>query len=128
VSGHDSYTAFGFANPTRRVLATVLHTRTEVTRLDTHQNGSDAAHVGYSSDVIEVVEQYLYRPLRRPFGVLVRLAQRLQSGHLAAYLAARLAAQVTLLSPWAPRSPSVLASSWASALLSSAPVPASWSG
>ena len=30
VSGRDSYTAFGFANPTRRVLAAVLHTKAEV--------------------------------------------------------------------------------------------------
>jgi formate hydrogenlyase subunit 3/multisubunit Na+/H+ antiporter MnhD subunit len=106
VSGHDSYTAFGFANPTRRVLATVLHTRTEVTRLDAGQDGSaehvgreaaTAAHVGYSSDVIEVVEEYLYRPLRRPFGMLVRLAQRLQSGHLAAYLAYMLITLLALL-------------------------------
>jgi hydrogenase-4 component B len=95
VSGHDSYTAFGFANPTRRVLAAVLHTRTEVTR---HSGGAEeetgAAHVGYSSDVIEVVEEYLYRPLRRPLRMLVHLAQRLQSGHLAAYLAYML---ITLL-------------------------------
>ncbi len=106
VSGHDSYTAFGFANPTRRVLATVLHTRTEVTRFDAGPDGSAEqpgleiaapAHVGYSSDVIEVVEQYLYRPLRRPFGMLVRLAQRLQSGHLAAYLAYMLIALVAVL-------------------------------
>src|ERR1700689_3407180 len=32
VEGRDSYTAFGFANPTRRVLAAVLHTRAEVRR------------------------------------------------------------------------------------------------
>ncbi len=30
VSGRDSYTAFGFANPTRRVLAAALHTQAEV--------------------------------------------------------------------------------------------------
>jgi hypothetical protein len=107
VSGHDSYTAFGFANPTRRVLATVLHTRTEVTRLGAGRSdaaeqaepgaGTEAAHVGYSSDVIEVVEAYLYRPLRRAFGMLVRLAQRLQSGHLAAYLAYMLIALLAVL-------------------------------
>ena len=63
VSGRDSYTAFGFANPTRRVLATVLHTRTEVRQIDAEES---AAHVGYESDVIEVVGRYLYRPLLRP--------------------------------------------------------------
>ena len=103
VSGHDSYTAFGFANPTRRVLAAVLHTRAEVTRLgvDTDDEGADGVpagpHVEYSSDVIEVTEQYLYRPFRRPFWLLVRLAQRLQSGRLDAYLAYMLVALVAVL-------------------------------
>jgi hydrogenase-4 component B len=108
VSGHDSYTAFGFANPTRRVLAAVLHTRAEVTRFDAGQDDagpaagqqdapSAVAHVGYSSDVIEVVEEYLYRPFRRPFALLVRLAQRLQSGRLDAYLAYMLITLVALL-------------------------------
>jgi hypothetical protein len=113
VSGHDSYTAFGFANPTRRVLAAVLHTRAEVTRMNAGQDdaGPDdaepaaaqesaqpvAAHVGYSSDVIEVVEEYLYRPFRRPFALVVQLAQRLQSGRLDAYLAYMLITLVALL-------------------------------
>jgi hydrogenase-4 component B len=120
VSGPASYTAFGFANPTRRVLAAVLHTKAEVTRFDkslagpsvvpdtavddagTDGTGDGAdraavAHVGFSSDVIEVVEEYLYRPLRRPFLLLVRLAQRLQSGRLDAYLAYMLIALVAVL-------------------------------
>jgi len=103
VSGHDSYTAFGFANPTRRVLAAVLHTRAEVSRLDhgTDDETADAVptapHVEYSSDVIEVTEQYLYRPLQRPFGLLVRQAQRLQSGRLDAYLAYMLIALIAVL-------------------------------
>jgi hydrogenase-4 component B len=101
VSGHDSYTAFGFANPTRRVLAAVLHTQAGVTRLGTHSGngGPDgaAAHVQYSSDVIEVTEQYLYRPFRRPFALLVGVAQRLQSGHLDAYLAYMLIALIAVL-------------------------------
>jgi hydrogenase-4 component B len=107
VSGPDSYTAFAFANPTRRVLAAVLHTRAQTTRTaavsppapgagpDAGQAG--VAHVGYSSDVIEVVEQYGYRPLRRPFLSLVRAAQRLQSGHLSAYLAYMLIALIAVL-------------------------------
>jgi hydrogenase-4 component B len=94
VSGPSSYTAFGFANPTRRVLAAVLHTKAEVTRFD---QSPDGAHVGFSSDVIEVVEQYLYRPLRRPFRLLVRAAQRLQSGRLDAYLAYMLIVLVAVL-------------------------------
>ncbi len=101
VSGHDSYTASGFANPTRRVLAAVLHTQAEVTRLDGTERGAGPdpvrPHVEYRSDVIEVVEEYLYRPFRRPFGIAVQLAQRLQSGRLDAYLAYMLAALVVVL-------------------------------
>ena len=59
--------------------------------------GRPTPHIGYRSDVIEVVEQYLYRPLRRPFLSLVRLAQRLQSGRLDAYLAYMLITLIALL-------------------------------
>lgn len=102
VTGHDSYTAFGFSNPTRRVLAAILHTRSAVTRYDSspaaaNGHSADAAHVGFSSDVIEVTEEYLYLPLRRPFRQLVRLAQRLQSGRLDAYLAYMLIALLAVL-------------------------------
>ena len=123
VSGRDSYTAFGFANPTRRVLAAALHTQAEVRDMDgaQHQSASEAdvlagegaeavlepgrpdgvatpgVHIWYRSDVIEVVEQYLYRPLQRPFLRLVRLAKRLQSGRLDAYLAYMLIALIALL-------------------------------
>lgn len=105
VSGRGSYTAFGFANPTRRVLAAVLHTKAGVTSLDTEHDGAgyqhdpDPAmpHVEYRSDVIEVVEEYVYRPLRRPLRMLVRLAQRLQSGRLDAYLAYMLVALLAVL-------------------------------
>ncbi len=92
VSGRDSYTAFGYANPTRRVLAAALHTRAEV-----RQTGLDVPHIWYRSDVIEVVEQYLYRPVRRPFLRLVRLAKRMQSGRLDAYLGYLLIALIAVL-------------------------------
>jgi len=125
VSGRDSYTAFGYANPTRRVLAAALHTQVEVRDIGgaQHQPLSEAdaladevgaevlpdepgredgvaapgPHIWYRSDVIEVVEQYLYRPVRRPFLRLVRLAKRLQSGRLDAYLAYMLIALIALL-------------------------------
>ena len=134
VTGHDSYTAFGFANPTRRVLAAVLHTQAEVTRLEAaadnadatagaelvadagvvagadggpggdvgsesgrESGGASAPHVEYSSDVVEVVEEYLYLPFRAPFRLLVQFAQRLQSGRLAAYLAYMLIALLAVL-------------------------------
>ncbi len=103
VSGRASYTAFAFANPARRVLAAILHTRAEVTRLDAddgardHDAGAETAHVEYSSDVIEVTEEYFYRPFRRPFALAVRQAQRLQSGRLDAYLAYMLIALIAVL-------------------------------
>jgi hypothetical protein len=96
VSGRASYTAFGFANPTRRVLATVLHTRAGTRPIELGPDRPDA-HVGYRSDIIEIVEEYLYRPLRRPFQLLVRAAQRLQSGRLDAYLAYMLITLIALL-------------------------------
>ena len=101
VSGPDSYTAFAFANPARRVLAAVLHTRAGVTRLDASSGDSQpdaaAAHVEYGSDVLEVTEEYVYQPFRRPFALAVRSAQRLQSGRLDAYLAYMLIALIAVL-------------------------------
>jgi hydrogenase-4 component B len=129
VEGTDSYTASGFANPTRRVLAAVLHTQAEVRSLvpaavdtqpddadqcDTGQGGTEqfdteqfdtrqrdtgrhGPHLGYTSDVIEVVETYLYRPAVRPLMAVVRTAKRLQSGRLDAYLAYMLIALVALV-------------------------------
>lgn len=92
VEGADEYTAFGYANPTRRVLANLLHTRTE---LREHPHTPGALH--YTSDVIEVVENYLYRPLLRPVRAIVRTAKRLQSGRLDAYLTYMLIALVALI-------------------------------
>jgi hydrogenase-4 component B len=105
VDGQASYTASGFANPTRRILGAVLHSRTQVTPVavaddsDLEQSGSPEPGPGtsYSTDVIEVVEAYLYRPLQRVVLVAVRLARRLQSGRLDAYLSYMLIALVALL-------------------------------
>ena len=104
VEGADSYTAFGYANPTRRVLAGVLHTRAELREVMMEDNGGDdgsgppdradpgweeaAAHLRYASDVIEVVETYVYRPALGYFMAVVTAAKRLQSGRLDAYLPA----------------------------------------
>jgi formate hydrogenlyase subunit 3/multisubunit Na+/H+ antiporter MnhD subunit len=95
VSGSSRYTAFGFANPTRRVLTAVLHTRTAVRPIAPAQ--PEVAHVGYESDVIEVTEEYLYRPLVRPFAMVTRAARRLQSGRLDAYLGYMLIALIAVL-------------------------------
>jgi formate hydrogenlyase subunit 3/multisubunit Na+/H+ antiporter MnhD subunit len=120
VEGADCYTATGFASPTRRVLAGVLHTRSEVRPLAPapeglptspesgepgghdqpwpgSQQGQPGLRLGYTSDVIEVVEAYLYRPVLRPVMALVRTAKKLQSGRLDAYLAYMLIALVALL-------------------------------
>ena len=42
VAGADSYTAFGYANPTRRVLASVLHTQAEVVEIEAVGDGDQA--------------------------------------------------------------------------------------
>jgi formate hydrogenlyase subunit 3/multisubunit Na+/H+ antiporter MnhD subunit len=113
VEGADSYTAFGYANPTRRVLAGVLDTRSEVRQIMLEENGSDdgsgapdrpdpeetgqAAHLQYASDVIEIVEAYLYRPVFQAFMSVVAVAKRLQSGRLDAYLLYMLIALVAVI-------------------------------
>jgi hydrogenase-4 component B len=128
VEGADSYTAFGYANPTRRVLANVLHTRSEVRELVTEggaelvgeaggapegmpatldggpEPGAEpdltlrgAPHLGYTSDVIEVVEAYGYRPVARSVMAIVAVAKRLQSGRLDAYLLYMLIALIAVI-------------------------------
>jgi hypothetical protein len=54
-------------------------------------------HLEYTSDVIEVVETYLYRPGRALFGTVVTAAKRLQSGRLDAYLLYMLIALVAVI-------------------------------
>jgi len=113
VDGLDSYTAFGYANPTRRVLAGVLHTRAEVQEVMLERDERDpgtgppdqdedaereqVAHLRYASDVIEVVETYLYRPALRSFLAVVAVAKRLQSGRLDAYLLYMLITLIALI-------------------------------
>jgi hydrogenase-4 component B len=95
------------------VLAAVLHTRAEVRPLTPAQQAASAPdrdgdaeqdqapvpgpRLSYTSDVIEVVETYLYRPAIRPIMAAVRAAKRMQSGRLDAYLAYMLIALVALL-------------------------------
>ena len=75
--------ASGYANPTRRVLVNALHTRTE---LRPRERRFGSTQLGYCSDVIEVVEDYPYRPLLRPVFAAFRALKRLQSGRLDAYI------------------------------------------
>jgi hydrogenase-4 component B len=94
VDGADSYTPFGYANPTRRVLASVLHTRTGLEELVPRRGDGDpegyddkrVPHLRYTSDAVEVVESWLYRPAAQLFAAVVTAAKRLQSGRLDAYL------------------------------------------
>ena len=113
VEGADSYTAFGYANPTRRVLAGVLHTRAELREVMMTEDGRDdgsgppdrpdpaqgeaAAHLQYASDVMEVVETYLYRPALGFFMAVVTAAKRLQSGRMDAYLLYMLIALIAII-------------------------------
>jgi hydrogenase-4 component B len=132
VEGESSYTAFGYANPTRRVLASVLHTQVEVasvlpaafpalvsgpatgnglgdgvTGVDSGDGQARRAdgvtpddavpHLTYDSDVVEVVESWLYRPTARAFAAAVATAKRLQSGRLDTYLLYMLIALVAVV-------------------------------
>jgi hydrogenase-4 component B len=105
VAGDNQYTPFGFANPSRKVLANLLLTRSELTVLERETGGrtgdmhrdAAAAHLGYTTDVVEVVERFLFRPLRRPLLLAVRTAKRLQNGRLDAYLGYLLIAVLAVL-------------------------------
>ncbi len=105
MAGENRYTPFGFANPTRKVLANLLLPRSELTVWERQTGGrtgdphrdAAGAHIGYTNDVVEVVERFLYRPLRLPLLWLVRTAKRMQSGRLDAYLGYMLIALLAVL-------------------------------
>lgn len=108
VTGDDRYTAFGYANPSRKILAGLLLTRSELKELEgprgeASETGSRSApraattHLGYSSDVVEIVETFLYRPILVPMRAVVTTAKRLQSGRLDAYIAYMLIALIGLI-------------------------------
>ena len=99
------YTSFGYANPMRKVLANLLLTRGELRREEIRTGGrtgdeaSGAAgvHLGYTTDVVEIVEHYVYRPIGRALLAVVRVAKRLQSGRLDAYMGYMLLALIAVL-------------------------------
>jgi hydrogenase-4 component B len=98
VEGSAAYTAWGYANPTRRVLASLLHTRVEVEEVaPADGDAGQVPHLRYASDVVEVVESWFYRPAVRLFGGVVSAAKRLQSGRLDAYLLYMLIALVAVV-------------------------------
>jgi hydrogenase-4 component B len=101
VAGPATYSAFGYANPLRHVLANVLGSRRSTVssepRAALEGPPSDRAHIEVRTEVVEPVETYLYRPARAAWLRLAGFALRLQSGRLDAYVAYMLFALVVLL-------------------------------
>lgn len=127
VTGDAHYTPFAFANPTRHVLGNLLLTRSGRVELEreTHDEETAASpfagpdlpdgggrrhssrlgdaeatpahHATYTTDVVELVETVLYRPLLTSLQRIVTAAKRLQSGRLDAYLAYMLITLVALI-------------------------------
>jgi hydrogenase-4 component B len=100
VRGPSAYTAFGFANPLRHVLGNVLGTRREVYITRSTPEGAstqEETHVETRTMVVEPVETYFYRPLRSAILDVARMAKRLQSGRLNAYVAYMLFALLAAL-------------------------------
>jgi hydrogenase-4 component B len=64
---------------------------------DRAEEAERVAHLRYASDVIEVVETYLYQPALRSFLAVVAVAKRLQSGRLDAYLLYMLIALLAII-------------------------------
>lgn len=94
VPGNKGYTSFGYANPIRKILAAFLLTRYELRRTEVESGGQvgledtgpRGVRLGYTVDVIDVVERYLYRPLFPAVHAVVHTARKLQSGRLDAYM------------------------------------------
>ena len=98
VAGPDHYSAFGYANVLRHVLANVLGTKQSavVVEVDGEAVPSEA-HMEVRSVVVEPVEAYLYRPARAALLRLVHHAKRLQSGRFDAYVGYMLFALIVVL-------------------------------
>ena len=120
VTGDAHYTPFAFANPTRHVLGNLLLTRSGRIEVERETSEEEAAastftgpdlpegqsaphvppsahHLTYTTDVVELVEAFLYQPVVRPARRLVAAAKRLQSGRLDAYIGYMLITLVALL-------------------------------
>ncbi|RNI24836.1 proton-conducting transporter membrane subunit [Flexivirga caeni] len=103
VERQGGYTSFSFANPMRRVLATMLlsgdHTAPveDPGRADSVTEGM-VRPLHRHVTVVEIVERYGYAPIWRQLIRAVHLAQRLQSGRLDAYLAYMLLTVIAAIS------------------------------
>ncbi|KAA8958472.1 proton-conducting transporter membrane subunit [Mycobacterium sp.] len=93
------YTSFAYANPVRRVLATVLLTHTELVDTADQPIGRGIAQMGltYRVAVVDLVERYFYRPAAAGVLSIARSARRLQSGRLDVYIAYMLIAVLAVL-------------------------------
>jgi hydrogenase-4 component B len=93
------YTSFAYANPVRNVLANVLLTKSELVEASAEPS-SDQADSGlftYRVAVVDVVERYFYQPMITALLTVSRLARRLQSGRLDAYMTYMLIAVLAVL-------------------------------
>ena len=93
------YTSFAYANPMRHVLGNVLLTRTELRGAPHAPSTQTAGHpiLTYQVEVVEVFDRYLYRPALAALLAVARVAKRLQSGRLDAYMAYMLIAVLAVL-------------------------------
>ena len=82
------YTSFAYANPVRTVLSNVLLTTSELVETSDEASGDGAVSglFTYRVDVVDLVERYFYRPLSTALLGVSRVARRLQSGRLDAYM------------------------------------------
>jgi hydrogenase-4 component B len=99
VDGVARYTSSGYATPLRHVLANVLGTENEVELIERPEEAETdiGPHVEYRARVIEPVETYLIEPIGRFALATARIAKRLQSGRLDAYVAYMLVALIAAL-------------------------------
>lgn len=124
VAGDAQYTPFSFANPARHVLGNLLLTRAGHVELERRERADEDAatafsgpdlppaemparpgagppsvehHAEYRTDVVELVEAFLYRPAIAPLRRLVAAVKRLQSGRLDAYVGYMLITLIALI-------------------------------
>ena len=102
VAGPDRYSAFGYANVLRHVLGNVLGAShvaevVEPPCPDSPKEPADSAHLQVTMSVVEPAEAYLYRPAAMAWLSMARIAKRVQSGRLDAYIAYMLLALLAVL-------------------------------
>jgi len=97
-AGANSYSAYGYANALRHVLANLLGSRrSAVTVAEESQLHPADTHIQVQTTVVEPIETYLYRPAQSVWLWLARGAKRLQSGRLDAYVGYMLVTLLVLL-------------------------------